>query len=89
MAELPGVESQAVLNRLRWRCRRGMRELDQLLRGWLDANCAGADAGRLAGFDSLLDCEDSDLWAWFSGSDRPLDAGLARLVDEIRAAHRA
>ena len=81
--------SDETLNRLRWRCRRGMRELDQLLSGWLDAHGAGADAAGLAGFEALLDCEDSDLWTWFSGRSRPPDARMARLVDEIRAAHRA
>lgn len=89
MPGTPGVESEVALNRLRWRCRRGMRELDQLLRGWLDANGARADAGRIAGFVALLACEDSDLWAWFSGNGRPQDAALARLVDEIRTDHRA
>ena len=31
------------LSRLRWRCRRGMRELDSLLSGWLESHWADAD----------------------------------------------
>lgn len=89
MGATAAVEREAELGRLRWRCRRGMRELDQLLGGWLDAAGAAAPAARLAGFAALLECEDSDLWDWLSGRSRPPDAALAGLVDEIRATHRA
>ena len=89
MGATAAVEHEAELGRMRWRCRRGMRELDQLLRGWLDAAGAGATSARLASFAALLECEDSDLWDWLSGRSRPLDATLAGLIDEIRATHRA
>ena len=86
---MASTDDDAELRKLRWRCRRGMRELDQLLGGWLDAAGAGATSARLASFAALLECEDSDLWDWLSGRSRPLDATLAGLVDEIRATHRA
>ena len=41
-AAAAGVSDDAELKRLRWRCRRGMRELDQLLVRWLDRECATA-----------------------------------------------
>lgn len=74
--------------RLRWRCRRGTRELDRLLGGWLDAHYAGADASARAAFDRLLDVPDPELWAWFTGASRPPDPDFARIVDEIRAGDR-
>lgn len=74
------------LARLRWRCRRGMRELDQLFVGWLDARGATASAATLDAFEALLDCEDSDLWAWAVGRGRPARADWQVLIDQIRRA---
>ena len=81
-----GAEADAALSRrLRWRCRRGMRELDQLLVRYLDhAWAADSDAGRDA-FLRLLDCEDDMLWRWFMGHEEPADAGIATLLERIRA----
>lgn len=33
---MASTDDDAELRKLRWRCRRGMRELDQLLERWLD-----------------------------------------------------
>ena len=76
------------LGRLRWRCRRGTRELDRLLGGWLDAHYADSDAAARHAFDRLLDVQDPELWGWLSGASRPSDPDFARLVDEIRAVDR-
>ncbi len=75
--------SDAELARLRWRCRRGMTELDRLLTGWLDANGSSADPDRRAAFARLLEVEDDRLWAWMTGRARPEDERLRRLVDEL------
>jgi antitoxin CptB len=80
-------EGVAQLGRLRWRARRGTRELDQLLGGWLDAHFAHADADVLADFDALLDTPDPQLWDWLIGHAAP-DTRYAAIVDEIRALHR-
>ena len=77
--------SEAELKRLRWRCRRGMKELDFLLVRWLERRWAGADEARRAAFEALLEAEDDRLWYWFTGKERPPAGGLGNLVDEIRA----
>jgi len=69
--------------RLRWRCRRGMSELDLLLTRWLERCWPQAGADRRADFERLLDCEDDRLWAWFTRRTRPEDDRLATLVDSI------
>jgi len=69
--------------RLRWRCRRGMRELDALLERWLDRHFADAGVEQRAAFDRLLECEDDRLWAWATGRARPEDPALAALMDQI------
>jgi antitoxin CptB len=75
-------------SRLRWRARRGTRELDAVLGWWLDARYAQADAATRQDFEALLDTPDPDLWDWLTGHARPSDPRFAALVDEIRAHHR-
>jgi len=81
--DIPGVAETAVFSRLRWRCRRGMRELDQLLERWLLQRWAAASDAERGVFLRLLDCEDDRLWAWFMGHDTPEDAELAALIPAI------
>lgn len=78
------ASSDAELGRVRWRCRRGMRELDQLLTRWLDRRWTPSSDAQRATFLQLLDCEDDRLWRWFLSKENPSDAALAALVDEIR-----
>lgn len=71
-------------SRLRWRCRRGMRELDQLLGWWLDARYAQVDNAAKAAFATMLDEQDPQLWDWLSGRRVPANPGWRGIVDEIR-----
>ncbi|MGE0858268.1 MAG: succinate dehydrogenase assembly factor 2 [Gammaproteobacteria bacterium] len=70
-------------NQLRWRCRRGMRELDLLLAGHLDRHGADLDGAALATFERLLGCIDVDLYAWFTGRETSSDPALQALVEQI------
>lgn len=72
------------LRRLRWRCRRGMRELDQLLTRYLDQCWAVAPDAERRVFLQLLDCEDDRLWRWFLDRESPTDDALDALVQRIR-----
>lgn len=60
--------------RLVWGCRRGMLELDLMLRQFLDeAYPALAEADQLC-FQNLLTCEDQDLFGWLLGrQESPAD----------------
>jgi len=81
----PQADSAADLRRIRWRCRRGMRELDQLFERWLlHAYPSATDAERGV-FLRLLDCEDDRLWRWFMGYEACPDAELSALIARIRA----
>jgi antitoxin CptB len=55
------------LKRLRWLCRRGMRELEILLEGFLLRENATLLEGGWSEFEALLACEDDRLWDWFQG----------------------
>ncbi|MBN8727378.1 MAG: succinate dehydrogenase assembly factor 2 [Xanthomonadales bacterium] len=76
------------LARLRWRARRGTRELDRLLGWWLDERHPAADEATRSAFAALLDCPDPDLWDWLTGHAEPEEPRFAAIIDEIRAAHR-
>jgi antitoxin CptB len=77
------VSDDGDLRPLRWRCRRGMRELDQLLVRYLEQRWPQAPDAERGVFRRLLDGEDDTLWAWCTGSSRPPDPELAALVDRI------
>ena len=74
--------------RLRWRCRRGMRELDQLLGWYLDTRYPQVDNATKEAFSSLLEQPDPELWDWLQGTAAPDDPAWLRIVDEIRTRHR-
>jgi antitoxin CptB len=71
--------------RLRWRCRRGMRELDQLLGWYLDERYAAAPAERRSAFVELLEQPDPELWSWLIGRQAPERGEWRTIVDEIRS----
>lgn len=71
------------LRRLRWKCRRGMRELDQLLGRYLDSEWREASEAERGVFLRLLGSEDDKLWHWFMGHETPADVELSNLVQRI------
>ena len=77
--------SESDLNRLRWRSRRGMLELDLLLLPYFDEVFRDLPEARQLAFMRLLEQDDPDLQRWFSRKDRSDDEELAELVDEILA----
>jgi antitoxin CptB len=79
------MSGETELRRLRWRCRRGMRELDQLLTRWLDREWETASETERGVFLRLLDCEDDRLWRWFLGHEIAPDAALDALVQRLRS----
>lgn len=75
----------ASLQRIRWRCRRGLLELDIVL-GRFIAHYASLDSQQKVVFDSLLDLPDTELWDMISGKMTVLDDGQRGLLVLINAA---
>lgn len=61
------VIDTAVLQRMRWRCRRGLLELDIVLGRFVEQRYAGLDLAQQAAFDALLDMPDTVLWDMITG----------------------
>ncbi|MEO7741453.1 MAG: succinate dehydrogenase assembly factor 2 [Usitatibacter sp.] len=74
------------LNRIRWRCRRGMLENDIVLTRFLDARGAAISESEVVALDHLLDLTDNDLWDFISGRDEPRDLHVMPLLQHLRAA---
>lgn len=68
------------LNRMRWRSRRGMLELDLMMLPFFDEEYRTLPPNRQIAFQRLLEQEDPDLWTWFSQKGEPDDPDLRDLV---------
>lgn len=55
-------EPMRELERARWRCRRGLLELDIVLQRFMDEHYARLSETELRQFEILLDLSDNDLW---------------------------
>ena len=71
--------------RLRWRCRRGMKELDILLTRYLDERYGIAPADEQAAFRRLLEVQDPVIYAYCLGQE-PAPEPLAVLIERITCA---
>ncbi|MGH8595153.1 MAG: succinate dehydrogenase assembly factor 2 [Gammaproteobacteria bacterium] len=58
--------------RLRWRCRRGMRELDIVLNRFLEHDFEHLDPAQCVAFSALLEIPDAELYAWLLQRRSPL-----------------
>lgn len=71
-------------SRLRWRCRRGMLELDILLNQFIDQQYCLLDNQQKNVFDQLLEYPDQLLFDLFLGHMESSDTSVADLVKTIR-----
>lgn len=76
------------LNRVRWRCRRGSKELDLILSGFVTGNYCALSAAEQALFEQLLECADPQLSDWLCNGAQPDDQGMATIVKRILSAAR-
>jgi antitoxin CptB len=85
---MSAAPTSADLARLRWRCRRGMHELDGVLESFAQSSLATLDADDFALFERILDLPDPELVAYLLGRSAPADPDIARLIERIRSSHR-
>ncbi|MFK7995305.1 MAG: succinate dehydrogenase assembly factor 2 [Granulosicoccus sp.] len=71
------------LSRLRWRCRRGMRELDEAMLAYLNNHFEQASEEERADFVALQDLQDPELFRLVSGKAK--EARYQTILDKISA----
>lgn len=72
--------------KLRWSCRRGMKELEVLLLPFLDHCYDQLSLEDKKAFVTMLSHDDASLFAWFMGHEIPPIPALARCVQEVQYA---
>ena len=72
------------LGKLRWRCRRGMKELDLLTLGYLEQHYPTASAEEQQAFADLLEVQDPLLMSYMVGRQTPTEPTTAQVVGVMR-----
>lgn len=80
---IPSVDA-AEMRRLRWQCRRGMRELDVMLERYLAQQYPQDDLATREVFLALLKRQDPEIASWVLGRETPADPATVALVDRLR-----
>lgn len=71
---------------LRWRCRRGMRELDVLLERYLRELYPSAPAAEQQAFAAMLEAPDPQLFAYVVQREVPADPEWVHVIARLRNA---
>ena len=72
------------MDRLRWRCRRGLLELDIILAHFLDTGFGDLGAEDRRVFTELLGLADNDLWDLISRRQTAPDGAQERILELLR-----
>ena len=72
------------IERIRWRCRRGLLELDLLLQRFLDRYDSQLNEQQIELFESLLSLSDKDLLAIICSKPETVDKNLKPLIQLIQ-----
>ena len=78
------IDAAAPAGRLRWACRRGMRELDVLMTRYLERDFPGASSVEREAFVRLLGLQDPVLAGYLLAGEPSADASLAAVIARIR-----
>ncbi len=71
------------IGKLKWLCRRGMKELDILLERFVDGQQESLTVGSWPQFEALLQAEDDVLWDWLQDTSTPAASAYKELLEQI------
>ncbi len=78
-------DGDAARRRLRWRCRRGAKELDLLLTRYLEQDYPRVEQAEQSAFADLLECQDPDLLDWLMGRSADYPPQCRPVIDRLRS----
>ena len=82
MSEL-NLNEEEHIRRLRWHCRRGIKEVEVLLVPFFEERYTGLSAADKLLFEKLLEQHDVDMFEWFTHRSKPEEADLAHIVSLV------
>ena len=81
------MNTSARRRQLRWRSKRGLLELELLLKPFVEIRLGELSGAALDSYGRLLEYDDLDLYDWLRGVSQTSDASLQPVIDDIRALH--
>ena len=70
-------------SKLKWQCRRGMRELDDLLMAYLERHYDTSPDEEKSAFEALLALPDPELVGYLLKKERPAEPAFAAIIGRI------
>jgi len=75
------------LNKLRWRCRRGMQELDLLMLAYLETRFEAAEPPLQQAFLDILAMQDPDIFHLLTGRKTSDDPNVQAVIEVLLTLH--
>ncbi|ATW01650.1 hypothetical protein CCU22_00145 [Candidatus Legionella polyplacis] len=69
--------------KIKWRCRRGILELDLIFRKFVNNNISLLSNKQLFFFEILINYDDQVLFDWFMGYKFPSDKNIQNIIETI------
>lgn len=79
------MDDPARVRKLRWLCRRGMKELDILLEQFVGQNADAITRGEWPELEEMLSSEDDLLWDWIQDPGTALNPAYRDILEQIRS----
>ncbi len=77
------ISGEERVKRLRWKARRGLKELDVLFEAFFKAQAESIAVGNWSRLERLLDQEDTVIFGWVSGKELPDDPEMLNLIKTL------
>ena len=85
MTRHPSASRRTRIERARWRCRRGMKELDVLLERFARRGLDALDDTELEALENLLEAPDQDILEWLASATTSPPPGIRAIVALVRS----
>ncbi len=76
------------IEKIKWRCRRGMLELDLILGRFVDNHYEGLSEKSKEEFKQLLEIEDTELFAWLLGHQKPQTPEFDNILQMVQQQYK-